>query len=164
MAELTTADDDDPLFIERLQAFLDKNLADLHAFSKRENRPFDQVRLYVTMSSSETPSLISSQTRRRVADWHARYLFHPQPAVATNNREYSMYHWSTSKSHRHGVIIEPHSTVGPNRHITSPRISANTLRHPLLLPRRKPNRPNRSRLLGRDCLGTRVLARPAGRW
>lgn len=38
-----TADDVDELFLERLQAFLDKSLVDLRAFSLRENRPFDQV-------------------------------------------------------------------------------------------------------------------------
>ena len=48
MAELTTADDDDPLFIERLQAFLDKNLADLHAFSKRE-QTVHSIQVHVCM-------------------------------------------------------------------------------------------------------------------
>jgi hypothetical protein len=33
----------DPLFLERLQAFLDKSVNEIQAFSERENRPFQEV-------------------------------------------------------------------------------------------------------------------------
>lgn len=52
----------DGLFHERLDAFTDKTLADIKAFSSRENIPFDQV-------------------RRHVAERHSQYLFSsPIPA------------------------------------------------------------------------------------
>jgi hypothetical protein len=33
----------DPLFLERLQAFLEKTLNEIQAFAERENKPFDEV-------------------------------------------------------------------------------------------------------------------------
>jgi len=33
----------DPLFYERLEAFMDKSLADIKAFAERESRPFEEV-------------------------------------------------------------------------------------------------------------------------
>lgn len=33
----------DPLFLERLQAFMDKSLADIVAFSERENKVVEEV-------------------------------------------------------------------------------------------------------------------------
>jgi hypothetical protein len=33
----------DPLFLERLQAFLEKSLGEIQAFSERENMPFEEV-------------------------------------------------------------------------------------------------------------------------
>jgi hypothetical protein len=33
----------DPLFLERLQAFLEKTLNEIQSFSERENKPFDEV-------------------------------------------------------------------------------------------------------------------------
>jgi hypothetical protein len=33
----------DPLFLERLQAFLEKNLNEIQSISERENKPFDEV-------------------------------------------------------------------------------------------------------------------------
>jgi len=48
----------DGLFLERLDTFMDKCLADTKAFSEREYRPFEE-------------------TRRYVAEWHSRYLFQP---------------------------------------------------------------------------------------
>ncbi|KIM84820.1 hypothetical protein PILCRDRAFT_5867 [Piloderma croceum F 1598] len=49
----------DPLFLERLQAFLEKTLNEIQSFSERENKPFDE-------------------TRRYVAEWHCAYLFGPE--------------------------------------------------------------------------------------
>ncbi|KAF8273233.1 hypothetical protein EI94DRAFT_1293957 [Lactarius quietus] len=46
----------DDLFLERLDAFTEKTLADINAFSLRENIPYDQV-------------------RRHVAERHSQYLF-----------------------------------------------------------------------------------------
>jgi hypothetical protein len=33
----------DPLFVERLQAFLEKSLSEIKSFSERENTPFEEV-------------------------------------------------------------------------------------------------------------------------
>ncbi|KAF9565282.1 hypothetical protein CPC08DRAFT_704810 [Agrocybe pediades] len=54
----TTKDDavKDPLFSERFEAFMDKCLADIKIFSEREMRPYEE-------------------TRRSIAEWHAKYLF-----------------------------------------------------------------------------------------
>ncbi|EAU85478.2 hypothetical protein CC1G_06379 [Coprinopsis cinerea okayama7 len=49
---------EDGLFLERLESFMNKCLADIKAFSERELRPFEE-------------------TRRSVAEWHAKYLFQP---------------------------------------------------------------------------------------
>ncbi|KAI0033068.1 hypothetical protein K488DRAFT_48462 [Vararia minispora EC-137] len=46
----------DDLFQERLDAFLNQTLSDISTFAAREQRPADEV-------------------RRRVAEWHVRYLF-----------------------------------------------------------------------------------------
>ncbi|THV03249.1 hypothetical protein K435DRAFT_775126 [Dendrothele bispora CBS 962.96] len=58
MHELTsnehTAPDD--LFLERFEAFMAKSLAEIRAFSERENMSFEK-------------------TRKRVAQWHSKYLF-----------------------------------------------------------------------------------------
>ncbi|GLB40382.1 hypothetical protein LshimejAT787_0802530 [Lyophyllum shimeji] len=56
----------DGLFLERLDTFMDKCLADIKAFSEREYRPFEETRQYV-------------------AEWHAKYLFQPQPNDATGH-------------------------------------------------------------------------------
>ncbi|KAF8656208.1 hypothetical protein AX16_002644 [Volvariella volvacea WC 439] len=52
----------DALFMERLEAFLAKCLAEMKAFSERELRPFEETRQYV-------------------AEWHNKYLF--QSCVTT---------------------------------------------------------------------------------
>ncbi|KAF9468066.1 hypothetical protein BDZ94DRAFT_1154544 [Collybia nuda] len=52
----------DALFLERLDAFMVKCLADIKAFADREYRPFEETRQYV-------------------AEWHSRYLFQPPPPV-----------------------------------------------------------------------------------
>ncbi|KAH9178177.1 hypothetical protein EDB89DRAFT_1929673 [Lactarius sanguifluus] len=57
----------DDLFLERLDAFTEKTLADIKAFSSRENIPYDQV-------------------RRHVAERHSQYLFSSSiPAPASRN-------------------------------------------------------------------------------
>ncbi|KAH9068412.1 hypothetical protein EDB83DRAFT_2222701 [Lactarius deliciosus] len=59
----------DDLFLERLDAFTEKTLADIKAFSSRENIPYDQV-------------------RRHVAERHSQYLFSsliPAPASRNNS-------------------------------------------------------------------------------
>ncbi|KAF9003968.1 hypothetical protein BDQ17DRAFT_1541630 [Cyathus striatus] len=50
----------DELFFERLDTFMDKCLADIRAFSERELRPYEE-------------------TRRHIAEWHAKYLFKQSP-------------------------------------------------------------------------------------
>lgn len=42
----------DELFLERLDAFVQKSLADVKAFSERENRPFEEVHRKSYQSSS----------------------------------------------------------------------------------------------------------------
>ncbi|KAG6817689.1 hypothetical protein H0H87_005448 [Tephrocybe sp. NHM501043] len=54
----------DLLFLERLDTFMQRNLADLKAFADREFRSFDE-------------------TRRLVAEWHSKYLFKPSFEDAT---------------------------------------------------------------------------------
>ncbi|KAF9267724.1 hypothetical protein L218DRAFT_854863 [Marasmius fiardii PR-910] len=46
----------DGLFLERFEAFMDKSLAELRAFSEREERPFEEMRF-------------------RFVEWHSRHLF-----------------------------------------------------------------------------------------
>ncbi|KAF5367379.1 hypothetical protein D9758_003691 [Tetrapyrgos nigripes] len=48
----------DDLFLERFEAFMAKSLAEIRAFSEREAMSFEK-------------------TRRRVAQWHSKYLFQP---------------------------------------------------------------------------------------
>ncbi|KAG6851108.1 hypothetical protein H0H93_000988 [Arthromyces matolae] len=48
----------DPLFLERLDTFMEGTLADIKAFADREFRPLEE-------------------TLRFVAEWHARNLFRP---------------------------------------------------------------------------------------
>ncbi|TFK27129.1 hypothetical protein FA15DRAFT_666625 [Coprinopsis marcescibilis] len=57
--EYSSRGPEDGLYLERLESFMDKCLAEIKAFSEREMRPFDE-------------------TRRSVAEWHAKYLFQPQ--------------------------------------------------------------------------------------
>ncbi|CAA7266994.1 unnamed protein product [Cyclocybe aegerita] len=52
----------DELFLERLDTFMEKCLADIKAFAERELQPYEE-------------------TRRCIAQWHAKYLF--QPPVGT---------------------------------------------------------------------------------
>lgn len=54
----------DALFLERLETFMDRSIADIKAFSEREGRPFEE-------------------TRRRVAEWHAKDLFQTSLSSAT---------------------------------------------------------------------------------
>ncbi|PFH52998.1 hypothetical protein AMATHDRAFT_138738 [Amanita thiersii Skay4041] len=54
----------DGLFLERLDTFMAKCLADIRAFSEREQRPFEETRQYV-------------------AEWHAKYLFQPKSSTTT---------------------------------------------------------------------------------
>ncbi|KAI9439967.1 hypothetical protein H4582DRAFT_1564071 [Lactarius indigo] len=56
----------DELFLERLDAFTEKTLADIKAFSSRENIPYDQV-------------------RRHVAEKHSQYLFNSSAPSSRNN-------------------------------------------------------------------------------
>jgi len=62
LQECERRDVPDGLFLERLEAFMEKGLADIRAFARRENRPFDEIRL-------------------QVAEWHNRYLFKRDPTV-----------------------------------------------------------------------------------
>ncbi|KAF9533814.1 hypothetical protein CPB83DRAFT_844559 [Crepidotus variabilis] len=52
----------DGLFFERLETFLEKSLLDIKAFAEREQQPYEE-------------------TRRHVAQWHAKYLFQPTTPV-----------------------------------------------------------------------------------
>ncbi|KAL5485969.1 hypothetical protein ACEPAI_7013 [Sanghuangporus weigelae] len=57
MVDATTESfDEDALFLERLDVFLEKSLNDLREFARRECRDFEQIRL-------------------KAAEWHSRYLF-----------------------------------------------------------------------------------------
>ncbi|KAL0573685.1 hypothetical protein V5O48_008256 [Marasmius crinis-equi] len=51
-----TVSDVDELFLERFEAFMDKSLSELKAFSEREERPFEEMRF-------------------RFAEWHSKHLF-----------------------------------------------------------------------------------------
>ncbi|KAG7089604.1 hypothetical protein E1B28_011270 [Marasmius oreades] len=51
-----TFSNDDGLFLERLEAFMDKSLAELRAFAEREERPFEEMRF-------------------RFVEWHSKHLF-----------------------------------------------------------------------------------------
>ncbi|TFK40384.1 hypothetical protein BDQ12DRAFT_721829 [Crucibulum laeve] len=66
MFEYSTQDSQprDGLFLERLDTFMDKCLADIRAFAERELRSYEE-------------------TRRYVAEWHAKYLFQPGPASSS---------------------------------------------------------------------------------
>lgn len=57
----------DGLYLERLEAFMDKSLADIKTFAARESRSFEE-------------------TRRSIAEWHSKYLFQSRApfSVATN--------------------------------------------------------------------------------
>ncbi|KAI3604801.1 hypothetical protein WG66_008672 [Moniliophthora roreri] len=54
----------DELFLERFEAFMEKCLIDLRAFSEREERPYEEMRI-------------------RAAEWHSNYLFSPREFVST---------------------------------------------------------------------------------
>ncbi|PBK75777.1 hypothetical protein ARMSODRAFT_877659 [Armillaria solidipes] len=53
----------DGLFVERLEAFMDKSLADIQTFATREDRSFEE-------------------TRRSFAEWHSKYLFQPRTSFS----------------------------------------------------------------------------------
>ncbi|KAK0204892.1 hypothetical protein DFS33DRAFT_707971 [Desarmillaria ectypa] len=55
----------DGLFVERLEAFMDKSLADIQTFAIRENRSFEE-------------------TRRSFAEWHSKHLFQPHASFPLN--------------------------------------------------------------------------------
>lgn len=55
----------DALFLERLEAFMDRSLADLRAFSERENVSFNEVKQY-NVSSCFAPA---QRINRRVYTW-----------------------------------------------------------------------------------------------
>ncbi|KAH9481383.1 hypothetical protein JR316_0005908 [Psilocybe cubensis] len=57
----------DPLYNERFDAFLQKSLADIKAFADRELRSYDE-------------------TRRRVAEWHAKHLFPQSPSSLASGK------------------------------------------------------------------------------
>ncbi|KAF8627008.1 hypothetical protein AX15_004591 [Amanita polypyramis BW_CC] len=52
----------DGLFLERLDAFMEKCLADIRAFAERESRSFEETRQYV-------------------AEWHGKYIFQSREAT-----------------------------------------------------------------------------------
>ncbi|KAF8968153.1 hypothetical protein BDZ97DRAFT_1697040 [Flammula alnicola] len=54
----------DDLFFERLDTFMEKCLGDIKAFAERELRPYEE-------------------TRRCIAQWHAKYLFQPSTASSS---------------------------------------------------------------------------------
>ncbi|KAK2460337.1 hypothetical protein APHAL10511_007726 [Amanita phalloides] len=60
----------DGLFLERLDAFMDKSIADIRAFAERESRPFEE-------------------TRQFVAEWHARYVLQPRDSPYAEHSERS---------------------------------------------------------------------------
>ncbi|EIN04899.1 hypothetical protein PUNSTDRAFT_107750 [Punctularia strigosozonata HHB-11173 SS5] len=55
----------DGLYSERLEAFMKRSLAEIKAFSEREQRPYEEI-------------------RRQVATWHCSYLFDPPDPDATD--------------------------------------------------------------------------------
>ncbi|KIM39822.1 hypothetical protein M413DRAFT_37741, partial [Hebeloma cylindrosporum] len=57
----------DVLFLERLDTFMEKCLGDIKAFAERELRPYEE-------------------TRRSIAQWHAKYLFQPATTTSGPNR------------------------------------------------------------------------------
>ena len=75
------------LFLERLDAFTAKTLADIKAFSTRENIPYDQVGYDPLFPHRAIPELLY-QVRRHIAERHSQYLFGntiPQPARQQNS-------------------------------------------------------------------------------
>ncbi|KDR76251.1 hypothetical protein GALMADRAFT_67652 [Galerina marginata CBS 339.88] len=57
----------DGLYLERLDAFMEKYLAEIRAFAQRESRPYEE-------------------TKRHVAQWHAKYLFQPPVSLPTTTQ------------------------------------------------------------------------------
>ncbi|KAK7050994.1 hypothetical protein VNI00_005106 [Paramarasmius palmivorus] len=53
----------DGLFLERFEAFMDKCLMELQAFSEREERSYEEMRI-------------------RAAEWHSKYLFSPKVSAS----------------------------------------------------------------------------------
>ena len=77
LEESDVRDAPDGLFLERLETFMEKSLADIRAFAGRENRPFDEVCIPFT-GTSTIIHLPFSQIRRYVAEWHSKFLFKPE--------------------------------------------------------------------------------------
>ncbi|KAI0300919.1 hypothetical protein BC826DRAFT_991353 [Russula brevipes] len=69
--EVNEASTSNELFLERLDAFTEKTLADINAFSTRENIPYDQV-------------------RRHIAERHAQYLFGDTTPTPTRQQNKSL--------------------------------------------------------------------------
>ncbi|KAI9455994.1 hypothetical protein F5148DRAFT_1002144 [Russula earlei] len=76
------------LFLERLDAFTTKTLADIKAFSARENIPYDQV-------------------RRHVAEKHSQYLFSDSTPTTTRHNNIRNILLSTSRA-----LESLHATAG----------------------------------------------------
>lgn len=65
----------DELFVERLEAFMQKCLLDVRAFSEREHRSYEEVCLIsFTVPRLGSMRIHFLQTVRRVAEWHTSYL------------------------------------------------------------------------------------------
>ncbi|KAH9002982.1 hypothetical protein EDB86DRAFT_2894346 [Lactarius hatsudake] len=67
----------DDLFLERLDAFTEKTLADIKAFSSRENIPYDQVRRHVAERHSQylfSSSIPAPDSRNNSAFWSPHYV------------------------------------------------------------------------------------------
>ncbi|KAK0480022.1 hypothetical protein IW261DRAFT_1336202 [Armillaria novae-zelandiae] len=60
----------DGLFVERLEAFMSKSLADIQTFATREDRSFEE-------------------TRRSFAEWHSKYLFQTRTSASLNTSNVS---------------------------------------------------------------------------
>ncbi|KAF8149910.1 hypothetical protein B0H34DRAFT_618062, partial [Crassisporium funariophilum] len=57
---------EDVLYLERLDTFMEKSLTDIKAFAERELRPYEE-------------------TRRCIAQWHAKYLFQPSLSSSSSS-------------------------------------------------------------------------------
>ncbi|KIY71488.1 hypothetical protein CYLTODRAFT_418726 [Cylindrobasidium torrendii FP15055 ss-10] len=73
----------DPLFLERLEAFMERSLVELQTFAAREQMPLDEARLFA-------------------AEWHSRYLF--QPAGNTESTARGNASDAERQSHVHNTL------------------------------------------------------------
>ena len=73
--ELNKPSTSNELYLERLDAFTEKTLADIRTFSARESIPYDQVGNTPPFLSRSSALNLTTQVRRHVAERHSQYLF-----------------------------------------------------------------------------------------